>query len=393
MPWYITALMDKSQKNNKKNKKNRKFLRMIGIIIGSLVTLILLGIIVFNIVWANIDSGKRQDFITNNMINKNAKIHDMALLIQSADGKDLLVKEKGALNQDSEFAVASIAKLYTHALIFQLIDDNKLTYETKLGDVLKDADLTGLHEKNGNDKSKELTIRQLIDQTTGLADYETDKLPNGRVLMDEIIKSDAEVNFDEALRLSKELTPLSTPGEEAHYSNINAMLLGKIAETIYRQPLAEIYQEKIFTPLGLTKTRAGKLEDSYAPIYYNDQKLERPKYLASGLAAGGVISTNRELMIFTRAFFQGRLFNKKHIEQPVFKDIQFPMVQYGSGIMKIGAPRVLSPLFPAPDIIGHSGSTGSFAYYCPSKDIYVTGTVNQINERPCQYIYMYLSTI
>lgn len=317
----------------------------------------------------------------------------MALLIQSADGKDLLVKEKGALNQDSEFAVASIAKLYTHALIFQLIDDNKLTYETKLGDVLKDADLTGLHEKNGNDKSKELTIRQLIDQTTGLADYETDMLPGGRVLMDEIIKSDAVVNFDEALRLSKELAPLSTPGDKAHYSNINTMLLGKIAETIYRQPLAEIYQEKIFTPLGLTKTRAGKLEDSYAPIYYNDQKLERPKYLASGLAAGGVISTNRELMIFTRAFFQDKLFDKSHVEQPTFKNIQYPMVQYGSGMMKIGAPRILSPLFPAPDIIGHSGSTGSFAYYCPSKDIYVTGTVNHINERPCQYIYMYLSTI
>lgn len=40
-------------------------------------------------------------------------------------------------------------------------------------------------------------------------------------------------------------------------------------------------------------------------------------------------------------------------------------------------PRIMSPFQPIPDIIGHSGSTGSVAFYVPDMDIYITGTINQ----------------
>lgn len=211
--------------------------------------------------------------------------------------------------------------------------------------------------------------------------------------MDEVIKNDLVVSFDEALKLNRLLSSHDVPGKSAYYSNMNAMLLGKIAETIEKRSLADLYSEKICQPLKLENTRVAKIPDIYAPIYNEDNKLDRPEYIASGLAAGGVISTNHDLMKFMRGFFQGQLFDKKHVSGVAFKNIQFPMVRYGSGMMSIGSPRILSPLFPAPQIIGHSGSAGSFAYYCPSKDIFVTGTVNQVSSRPYQYIYAYLSTL
>ena len=57
--------------------------------------------------------------------------------------------------------------------------------------------------------------------------------------------------------------------------------------------------------------------------------------------------------------------------------IFFPM-QYGWGMMRINLPRAFSPFKPFPEYVGHSGSTGSFAYRCPEKSLYLVGTVNQV---------------
>jgi hypothetical protein len=42
---------------------------------------------------------------------------------------------------------------------------------------------------------------------------------------------------------------------------------------------------------------------------------------------------------------------------------------------------VFSPFRPLPELIGHSGSTGAFAYYCPTQALYLAGTVNQITAQ------------
>ena len=105
-----------------------------------------------------------------------------------------------------------------------------------------------------------------------------------------------------------------------------------------------------------------------------------------------MIRTNTELMAVLRAFFNGGLFDPAHITDPVFRPIQFVPLRYGSGMMRLAVPRVLSPLVPAPEIVGHSGTTGSFAFYCPSKDAYVCGTINQIARRPFDVVYRMLAT-
>ncbi len=47
-------------------------------------------------------------------------------------------------------------------------------------------------------------------------------------------------------------------------------------------------------------------------------------------------------------------------------------------MMSVAMPRFLSPFKPLPAYIGHSGSTGSFAYYCREKALYLVGTTNQL---------------
>jgi len=54
-------------------------------------------------------------------------------------------------------------------------------------------------------------------------------------------------------------------------------------------------------------------------------------------------------------------------------------MEYGFGLRKITLKK-LFPTLPDLTIIGHSGSTASFMYYCPELDVYLAGTLNQTDE-------------
>jgi hypothetical protein len=60
--------------------------------------------------------------------------------------------------------------------------------------------------------------------------------------------------------------------------------------------------------------------------------------------------------------------------------IFFPL-EYGAGLMRFKLPRIMSPFSPTPELIGHSGSTGSFLFHSTNDDLYFSGTINQIKEQ------------
>ncbi|WP_299702972.1 hypothetical protein [uncultured Pontibacter sp.] len=43
-------------------------------------------------------------------------------------------------------------------------------------------------------------------------------------------------------------------------------------------------------------------------------------------------------------------------------------------------PRIFSPFKAIPDLISHCGSTGTAVFYVPSKDVFITGTINQASS-------------
>lgn len=317
----------------------------------------------------------------DNTILKNKKIHQATLLVYKGSDK-VAEMSKGDMTSDSPFAIASISKLYTDALIFWLIDQKRLSYDSCLTDLLPGTMIDGL---SNIDK---VTVRHLVDQTSGFANYEMDKFPNGTVLFEELLRHDRPVGVEDALKMVSELPSRGEPGERAYYADINALLLGEICQNITGKSLPKLLEQVICRPLGLTSTHYYTLtEKDVAPIHNGDCVVMLPKYLSTQMAQGGIISTNKELMRFLQAFFGGELFSKEHITDPTFRPIQFVPLKYGSGMMQLKIPRILSPFIPAPEIIGHSGASGSFAFYCPSKDVFVTGTINQVKHRPFEVIY------
>lgn len=313
---------------------------------------------------------------------KNKAIHDATLLVYRGGAK-CIDESKGRMTNDSPFAIASVSKLYTHALIFQLIDGGALAYETKLTDVLP-RDIT-----KHLPQVEDVTIRHLVDQNTGFPNYEMDRQPNGKVLMNEIFQHDRRVEFEEVLEIVSRLLPKSKQGgQRAYYADVNAILLGKAAEIITGKSAKQLLADHICLPLDLVRTHWADGSEKIAPIFNGAHVVVCQQYLASQVYQGGIIATNSELMRFTRAFFGGKLFSPSHIARPTFRPIQFRPLKYGSGMMQLTVASLVAYfLGGVREICGHSGITGSFAFYCSQKDVFVTGTVNQFKYKPYATIF------
>jgi CubicO group peptidase (beta-lactamase class C family) len=63
-------------------------------------------------------------------------------------------------------------------------------------------------------------------------------------------------------------------------------------------------------------------------------------------------------------------------------------IEYGLGIMRFRYPRFLAPIKPVPEIIGHTGVSGSWLFYCPDLDMILAGDVSQITAGavPFQFV-------
>lgn len=321
------------------------------------------------------------------------QIHNIIAAIQTYDRSIDFVGSAGiadaqtdtAMTPDTPYFIASITKMYTAAIIMRLYEEKRIDLDAAISKYLPDSLTRAIHIYKGTDYSKQIKVRELINQSSGLADHEADKPRHGKSLIDELKAGrDRFIDTAEAIEIVRSLTPHFPPGApgKAYYSNANYRLLGEIIESITGKPMAANFQEMICAPLGLQHTylfdwRTHRPGKGPAAIYLKDVPTNVPKYLASNVSDGGLVSTASECITFLRAFFEGQLFDKTFIEWMMkWNPIFFPL-RYGYGLMYFQLPRFFS-LRPLPEFVGHSGSTGSFAFACPSRSMYFAGTVNQI---------------
>lgn len=68
-----------------------------------------------------------------------------------ADSKDMIISSSGNLKPESQYFIASATKLYTTALILQLVDSNQLKLTDKIERFLDPSQMEGLHFYRGVD--------------------------------------------------------------------------------------------------------------------------------------------------------------------------------------------------------------------------------------------------
>lgn len=289
----------------------------------------------------------------------------------------------GSFSTDSQYFIASTTKLYVTAIVLHLKSKGLLDLEDKISKYLGREILNGIHVLDGVSYENEITIKNLLAHTSGIPDYFHQKDGDGISMMSEIIKGNDQFwSFEKIIEQSKKIKPLFIPNAKgkAYYSDTNFQLLGKIIENISKKSLSDNYEEIIFKPLNLAKTYL--FQDIKDPrpkrLYYLDKELFIPKAMASFRPDGGIVSVASEVMTFLEAFFNGVFFPKPYIDTlRVWNKIFFPM-QSGIGVHRFKLPWIYNPFGTIPELIGHSGLSGALAFHSPGKNIYITGTVNQV---------------
>lgn len=313
--------------------------------------------------------------------------HTLLLAVQSGDRRINFRSGVGA-PANAPFYIASITKMFTASLVLQLIDQGRIGLDTTAQSILRQYDLSDLHRVKGRSYGPQLTIRQLLHQTSGVADYYEGNVAKGLRQ-----GSDQAYDLTDVLDMTKALPPFAAPDSgRSYYSDTNYQLLGAIIETVTGRSFADVVQAQICGPLGLRQTsvRAPEQPDQPAPLqlYHRSKPLDLPMTLSSMGPDGGIVSTPDDMLRFLRAYRGNALFDSAHhADLYAFNALAFPL-QYGFGLMRFKLPRWMNLFRETPLLLGHSGACGSFAFFAPNHDIYLTGTFNQVDAPKRPYALM-----
>lgn len=291
--------------------------------------------------------------------------------------------------------IASVTKLYVTAILLGLRAEGRLDLDAPAARHLPPGTMAGLHVRKGVDAGERITVRQLMAQTSGIGDYFEGRRRDGSATTFEAaIANDTGWTLADVLRLTREqIPPAFDPGapRKALYSDTGYQLLGALIEQVTGQSFEAAVRERVIDRLGLTGTwpfDASTLDrfDEVTPMLNGREPLRLPRTMASVRADGGIVSTPQDGITFLRAFFGGELFPAADIAEITAEwRAIFPPLTYGTGIMRFALPWYFSPLRRAPEMIGHSGASGTVLYRVPALDLYVAGTVNQVRSRSMPY--------
>jgi D-alanyl-D-alanine carboxypeptidase len=300
---------------------------------------------------------------------------------------------------DTPIFIASITKMYTGAATMILGERGLLSLDDPISKFLPASMLEGLHRYKGRDYSDQLRIYHLISQTSGLPDYFEERPKGGKSIFDLIIASgDMEWDVEKVVSIAKSGLSAKFPpepkgqersGNKAYYSDTNYQMLGAIIGSVTQKPLHEVFSELIIGPLELSSTYLhghgdpkATPENPPANIYYKTKPLFLDKAMTSFGPDGGMVSNVKDSLTFLKHFMEGKLFADPSTLQRMksWRRIFYPF-QYGLGLMRFKLPRIFSPFSATPELIGHSGASSAFLFYSDIGQLYIGGTLNQLENR------------
>ena len=139
------------------------------------------------------------------------------------------------------YEIGSLTKMYTASIVFQLIDEGKLSLTDRLTKFFP-AYL----------KANAITIFDLLHMRSGIIDFANDCetfFQNEKALVDAF--DNGEITDDVFLENLFALDLIFEPGSKKEYSNTNYVLLAMIIEQITGKRYQENVQERVFAPLGM----------------------------------------------------------------------------------------------------------------------------------------------
>lgn len=282
-----------------------------------------------------------------------------------APGRGRYVRAFGIANRNTgrraritdHVRIASITKTFTATAVLQLVQRGRLSLDDNLSEYV-----------SGVPNGDVITIRQMLNMTSGIYDY-TDDDAFAQSFYSNPTGSFTKADFFAILGRHP---PSFAPGTAAEYSDSNYYLLGLILEEVTGRPVGRVIRDQILRPLRLTNTsyQTGlTLPKPFAHGYFGGLDLTDPLTddtrinPAAGAAAGAMQSTLGDVRKWAKALATGGLLSRS-LQAQRLQTVPFPnpgspvTIGYGLGIFKLD------------NLLGHNGAIlgySSAMFYLPSK--------------------------
>ncbi|UIJ33782.1 serine hydrolase [Allobranchiibius sp. GilTou73] len=207
---------------------------------------------------------------------------------------------------DGEVRIASNTKTFTATAVLQLVGEGRIGLDKPI-----ETYLPGLVRGKGID-GRHITVRNLLQQTSGLPDYDTLVASKGLLAVQHTYFEPRQA-LDAALTAPAEFKP----GTSWAYSNTNYVLAGLIVQRVTGRPIGEVITQRVIDRLGLRhtywpNTGVQTIRGRHAQAYFRAKPGANPVNVTEldpslGWAAGQLISTPSDLSTFNRALLDGKL--------------------------------------------------------------------------------------
>ncbi len=154
------------------------------------------------------------------------------------------LRSKAKIDARTNFRLASFTKQFTAMAIMLLVHDGKLRYDQTLPELFPDFPVYG----------KSITVRNLLNHTSGLPDYE-DLMEAVEKVKGPLWTPQKQIQGDEVLELlKKEKNGKFAPGTSWSYSNSGYVVLGIIVARVSGKSYGEFLRQRIFAPLKMNRS-------------------------------------------------------------------------------------------------------------------------------------------
>ncbi len=184
----------------------------------------------------------------------------------------------GDIQADTQYPIASASKFLAAATVMAVVDEGKLQLDAPIA-----TWLPTLPPAAGK-----LTLRQLLSQTSGLAGVKGEYYD---------LAQDHRITLEQSAMDVTQRPLISVPGEVFAYGSAGFQLAGAAVEAATGQRWAQVFQDKIATPLGMTRT------------YWTHLRLDSADELPlaetrNPVLQGGAVSTAGDYLRFLRMIAQ-----------------------------------------------------------------------------------------
>ncbi|MFD3463640.1 serine hydrolase domain-containing protein [Nocardia fluminea] len=280
--------------------------------------------------------------------------------------------------------IGSNTKSFVATVVMQLVAEGKVELDGPV-----ERYLPGVVQGSGNDGNR-ITVRQLLQHTSGLPDYLAGGDPSLRAEPGtQQIEPDPEVirlrhySPAELVRIAMTMPPRHEPGARSVYTNTNYIVLGMLIEQVTGSPAATEITTRIIEPLGLRDTYFPAPGDlglrtphprGYQQI--DGARIDFTDFDPSwGDTAGAMIATGSDVNRFFLALLGGELLPAAQLEQmrQMVTFDRMPSAGYGLGLVE-------QTLSCGRKTVAHGGSIPGFDTRTgvTADGVAVTLTVNEL---------------